>query len=163
LGFGWDRYTTYSLEYFRQPKDIPMNGYTLGERIGALNPPLPLHDTYLAFAVELGILGALLWLAALLWGIGGAVFARGGPPLRPWKLGLLAVAVFYLVVAVVDPHEQAFPVFLLWAWGGVAFGSASLREQMLVAAARGAPAGTAAMAAAIPGVAAPRPRLAPEG
>ena len=129
FGFGWGRYTTNSLEYFRQPRDYPLDGYILGEKIGADYAPLPLHDTYLAFAVELGLVGALLWLGAILWGVGGAIVQRRPPDLRAWKLGLMAVAVFYLVVAAVDPHEQAFPVFLLWTWAGVAYGSASLQEQ----------------------------------
>jgi O-antigen ligase len=136
LGFGWGRYTRDSLEYFRQSPEYPLNGYILGERIGTPYPPLPLHDTYLAFAVELGLLGALLWLAALLWGVGGAIFSRRPAELHPWKLGLLAVLVFYLVVAFVDPHEQAFPVFLLWVWAGVAFGGTSLSQQVAKSAAR---------------------------
>jgi putative inorganic carbon (HCO3(-)) transporter len=129
LGFGWGRYTTDSLEYFRQASDYPLSGYVLGEEVGSANPPLPLHDTYLAFAVELGLIGALLWLASLLWGVGGAVFSRGAPALKPWKLGLMAILVFYLVVSFLDPHEQAFPVLLLWSWGGVAFGCPPLTVQ----------------------------------
>jgi O-antigen ligase len=129
FGFGLARYKTDSLAYFRQPKDIPQSGYTLAEGAGTSEPPLPLHDTYLAFAVELGMVGALLWLASLLWGVGEAVFARKSPDLRPWKLGLLAITVFCLVVAFVDPHEQAFSFLLLWTWAGVAVGSAPLSVQ----------------------------------
>lgn len=130
FGFGWDRYQADSLEYFRQAKEYPLSGYMLSEGVGSFEAPLPLHDTYLAFAVELGLLGALLWLASLLWGLGGAIFARGSSDLRPWKLGLLAITVFYLVVAFVDPHEQAFSLLLLWIWAGVAFGSAPLSAQV---------------------------------
>lgn len=129
FGFGWERYKRDSLGYFRQAKAYPMSGYMLSEGVGSFEPPLPLHDTYLAYAVELGLLGALLWLATLLWGIGGAIFARGAPELRPWKIGLLAMGVFYLVVAFVDPHEQAFSLLLLWTWAGVALGSEPLSEQ----------------------------------
>lgn len=130
FGFGWDRYKSDSLDYFRQPREYPQGGYMLSEGVGSLDEPLPLHDTYLAFAVELGLVGALLWLASLLWGIGGAIFKRGPSPLRPWKLGLLALTVFYLVVAFVDPHEQAFSLLLLWIWAGVAFGSVPLSAQV---------------------------------
>ncbi len=129
FGFGWASYATNSLAYFQQPADYPQDGYTLDERVGSTTPPLPLHDTYLAFAVELGLVGALLWLVSLLWGVGCSIFHRRSDDLRPWKHGLLAVTVFYLVVALVDPHEQAFPLLLLWSWAGVAFGSEPLRAQ----------------------------------
>ena len=129
FGFGWARYTTDSREYFRQPKDYPQIGYALDEGAGTSDPPLPLHDTFLAYAVELGLVGALLWLASLLWGAGGAIFERRASGLRPWKIGLLALMVFYLAVAAVDPHEQAFSVLLLWIWAGVAVGSPPLAAQ----------------------------------
>lgn len=121
FGFGWDRYTSDSLEYFRQAEDYPMNGYTLNGTVVA-ERPLPLHDTYLAYAVELGLVGALLWLLTLLWGAGTAIFSAGPPDLRPWKLGLLAILVFFLVVGIFNPYEAPFPVLLLWGWAGVALG-----------------------------------------
>lgn len=121
FGFGWDRYTSDSLEYFRQAEDYPMNGYTLNGTAIA-ERPLPLHDMYLAYAVELGLVGALLWLMTLIWGAGGAIFSAGAPELRPWKLGLLAIAVFFVVVGIFNPYEAPFPVLLLWGWAGVALG-----------------------------------------
>jgi O-antigen ligase len=126
FGFGWERYKRDSLDYFRQARSYPMSGYMLSEGVGSFEAPLPLHDTYLAYAVELGLVGAVLWLATLLWGVGGALLASGPPELRPWKIGLLAIGVFYLVVAFVDPHEQAFSLLLLWIWAGVALGSQPL-------------------------------------
>jgi putative inorganic carbon (hco3(-)) transporter len=149
FGFGWERYKRDSLDYFRQAKGYPMSGYMLSEGVGSFEPPLPLHDTYLAYLVELGLVGALLWLATLLWGIGGALLARGAAELRPWKTGLLAMSVFYLVVAFVDPHEQAFSLLLLWIWAGVALGSEPLSAQARRAAiAR--PAGGALLGGALP-------------
>lgn len=130
FGFGWDSYTAHSLEYFRQASTYPQVGYVLDEAIIAGHtPPLPLHDTYLSIAVELGLIGGLLWLASLLWGVGEGIFGRRSTDLRPWKRGLLAIAVFYLVVALFDPREQAFPLMLLWCWAGVAFGSEPLSAQ----------------------------------
>lgn len=135
LGFGWDRYTSDSLPYFRQAKGYPMDGYQLSQLndyeigIGSFEKPLLLHDTYLSYAVELGLIGALLWLAALLWGISEAIFSRGPADLRPWKLGLLAIGVFSLVVDVANPFQAPFPALLLWLWAGVAFGGASLPTQ----------------------------------
>ena len=130
FGFGWDRFTSNSLEYFRQGNDHPMSGYSQGS-IETSQQPLPLHDTYLSYAVELGLVGALLWFTSLLWGVGSAIFSRGASALRPWRLGLLAITVFFLVICFFDPYPAAFSELLLWVWAGVAFGSAppSLHER----------------------------------
>jgi putative inorganic carbon (HCO3(-)) transporter len=119
LGFGWDRFESDSLPYFRQAYGYPMTGYSTTQ------DQLPLHDTYLSYAVELGLVGALLWLATLLWGMGMAIFSPGPSELRPWKLGLLAIAVFSLVVSLFNPYSAPFPTFLLWLWAGVALGCTS--------------------------------------
>jgi O-antigen ligase len=118
FGFGWGHYTTDSGEYFQQSRDYPLTGYSTFQK------QLPLHDSYLSYGVELGLIGALLWLASLLWGVGGAIFSRGPAELRPWKLGLLAIFVFFLTVSLFNPYMQAFPVMLMWLWAGVALGSA---------------------------------------
>jgi putative inorganic carbon (hco3(-)) transporter len=128
FGFGWGGFTSHSLEYFRQASDHPMTGYSQGG-IETAERRVPLHDTYLSYAVELGLVGALLWLASLFWGVGGAIFSAGAPELRPWKLGLIAIAVFFLVVSVVNPYQGPFPVLLLWTWAGVALGSMPLPVQ----------------------------------
>ena len=120
FGFGWSRYESDSLEYFWQAGDYPLEGYSTLER------PSPLHNTYLAYAVELGLIGSLLWLVSLLWGVGYGIFSRGQADLRPWKLGLMALAVFFLVVALFNPYQSAFTMLLLWVWGGVALGVAPL-------------------------------------
>jgi putative inorganic carbon (hco3(-)) transporter len=134
FGFGWGRYTTDNLDYFREGSDYPMTGYTLNGLL--FEKPLPLHDSYLSYAVELGLLGAVLWLLALLWGVGEAIFSRGAPELRPWKLGMAAMLVFFLVVSAVNPYQQEFPVLLLWVWAGAALGSESLQVQHARARAR---------------------------
>jgi putative inorganic carbon (hco3(-)) transporter len=118
FGFGWGRYETDSLEYFRQSEEYPLIGYSIPEKTQ------PLHDSYLSYIVELGFVGALLWLSSLLWGVGAAIFARGTADLRPWKLGLLAISVFFLIVSLFNPYMQGFPVLVLWVWAGVALGSA---------------------------------------
>ena len=66
LGFGWDRYQSDSEDYFRQPSDYPMTGHTPGVTIGLPQHVSPLHNTYLSYAVELGLVGWLLWIASLL-------------------------------------------------------------------------------------------------
>jgi O-antigen ligase len=116
FGFGWDRYIPSSQQYFRQSPDYPMSGFSTDEI------QLPLHDSFLSYAVELGLVGALLWLFAVLWALGGAIFAAGPPALRPWKIGLLAIAICFLVLSFVDPLQQNFTELLLWTWAGVALG-----------------------------------------
>lgn len=125
FGFGMSRYESESLDYFRQPSSYPMSGYYHGVTIGVHDPILPIHDTYLAYAVELGLIGLLLWLVCIGWAVGGAIFKPGPSTLRPWKLGLLPVAIFFLVVGFVDPHTAPFPVVLLFVWAGLARGTAT--------------------------------------
>jgi putative inorganic carbon (hco3(-)) transporter len=123
IGFGWDRYRSRSEEYFRQASDYPMVGYTSpGAAVGLPRKVYPLHDTYLSYAVELGLIGLVLWMASLLLALLSAITTPGPPSLRPWKLGLLAIAVFFLIVSFFDPHEQSFPIMLLLLWAGVASG-----------------------------------------
>ncbi len=114
LGFGWDNYANESTSYFRQASSYPMTGFS------TYNNPLPLHDTYLAYAVELGFVGAMLWLVSLLWGLGGAILSPGSLALRPWKVGLIAITVFYCVVVAFNPIQQPFTALVLWTWAGVA-------------------------------------------
>jgi putative inorganic carbon (hco3(-)) transporter len=122
FGFGWHNFGNTSLEYFRQNPNYPMTGFSIA------NVPLPLHDTYLSNAVELGLVGATLWLACLFWGIGGAIFYRATPELRPWKLGLIAIAVFFCVLAFFDPLQQNFTELLLWVWAGIVLAGRPIRQ-----------------------------------
>jgi putative inorganic carbon (hco3(-)) transporter len=123
FGFGWDRFTRDDLEYFRQASDHPMGGYSQGSTEES-QAVVPLHDTYLSSVVELGLVGASLWFASMFWGIGGAIFSRGPADLRPWKLGLIAIAVFFFVVALFNPYQAPFSMLMLWVWAGVALGIA---------------------------------------
>lgn len=125
FGFGWNTYTGDDLEYFRQAFNYPMVGYSLSTytSIGKL---LPLHETYLGYAVELGVLGLALWLATFFWGVGSAVFSPGPSSLRLWKLGLFAAAVCFFAIGLVNPLQSPFSVLLLWTWAGVAQGRRSV-------------------------------------
>jgi O-antigen ligase len=110
LGFGWGRFGDESPPYYRQARDYPM---TLLAH---------LHNVYLENTVELGIVGASLWLAAVALAIGGAILRRGPPELRMWKLGLVAVAVAELTGWATAPADYVMPTLLLWLWAGVAWG-----------------------------------------
>ena len=110
LGFGWGRWRTDSWEYYRQSPDYPL---TFVDNV---------HNVYLANAVELGLLGLLLWLAVVGMVAGGAILRRGPPAVRPWKLGLVGLVAAYAVIATTTPAHFAAPTLLLWAWAGLAWG-----------------------------------------
>jgi len=108
FGFGWSQFVNYDIEYVQQSPDYPLT------RINRLQ----IHNTPLTYAVELGLVGVFLWLAALLFAVGGALATRGPPDLRAWRLGLLAIAVCFVVVINFVP-PIAFPSLALWLWAGV--------------------------------------------
>ena len=115
LGFGWGRFQRDSYDYYRQARDIPL---TFVRNV---------HNLYLSNAVELGLLGALLWLGVTAAVAAGALLRRGPPSLRPWKIGFVGLLVSYAVVAVSSPLAFAAPTLLLWTWAGVLWGTQSSR------------------------------------
>lgn len=108
LGFGWGAFRRESQDYFWLSDERPL---TAGKNI--------LHSVYQANAVELGLLGAALWLAALLVAIGGVALRRGPPELGAWRAGLIAILVLWLVLALFSPLVKLFPNLVLWLWAGV--------------------------------------------
>lgn len=108
LGFGLGSFKDDSAPYFKQSPDFPLSN-TDGE----------LHNVFLSITAELGLVGISLWLLAMALAVGGAIVVRGPPELHPWRIGLLAVTVFWLIVANLVPMLQAFPNQVLWLWAGV--------------------------------------------
>jgi O-antigen ligase len=156
FGFGWDNWAHTAAPYFRLGRNRLLTGYPsslqqaeLGGSTGAgasgasggSSPSVgqvqgELHDSYLSYAVELGLIGGALWLACVLWGLIGAAFTPDrDPELRPWRLGVVAIGVCFLVLCAVDPLSQNFTQLILWLWAGVATGGAGWR----LPAARSAP------------------------
>jgi O-antigen ligase len=116
LGFGWGKFLDESGPYYKQAETYPLT----------IVPAL--HSVFLSNAVELGLLGALLWAAALLMAVGGAIFRRGPPELEPWRLGLLAFAACWLVVSNFTPLGYTFSNYVLWVWAGLV-GGATVRAR----------------------------------
>jgi putative inorganic carbon (hco3(-)) transporter len=107
FGFGWARFQKESADYFQQSDNFPLSATTFG-----------VHNTPLAYASELGLVGATLWGLGLLFGVGGALLSRGPPDLFPWRIGLLSVAVATLVVISAVP-PSAWPNRAIWLLAGV--------------------------------------------
>lgn len=111
LGFGWGSFVEQGPEYLRQSLRYPLTGAGLN-----------VHNVLLSHAVELGLVGLALWLAAFFGGVGGAALRRLPHELDPWRIGLVAVGINWLIVANFGPLGYAFPTLLLWTWAGLVWG-----------------------------------------
>jgi putative inorganic carbon (hco3(-)) transporter len=110
-GFGWDRFQADSGPYFRQSLDYPLTATSID-----------IHNYFLSYAVELGLIGLILWLTGLLMGAFGALATRAPPELEPWRMAFLAIAICYLLVANSVP-PTVFQNELFWLWAGVLWGA----------------------------------------
>lgn len=108
VGFGWGTFRERSQDYFQQSPAYPLTNSN-GE----------VHNVFLANASELGLIGTTIWALAFLAAIGGAIVVRGPPDLYPWRIGLIAITVMWLIVANLIPMVQGFPNQILWLWAGV--------------------------------------------
>jgi putative inorganic carbon (hco3(-)) transporter len=111
LGFGWDRFQADSGPYFLQNLNYPLTATSID-----------IHNYFLSYAVELGLVGLLLWLSGLLMGGFGALSTRAPPELEPWRMAFLAIAVCYLLVANSVP-PTVFQNEAFWLWAGVLWGA----------------------------------------
>jgi len=108
FGFGWNRYLENNTPYLRESASYPLTATTLD-----------IHNTLLAYGVELGVIGLALWLLTVFMGVGGALVTRGPPSLEPWRAGLLGLFIFFAVVQSAVPPSQVFDGLILWLWTGV--------------------------------------------
>jgi O-antigen ligase len=112
LGFGFNTFAEVSEEYFWQADDIPLTAH----------PDTGVHNAILANIAELGIVGTTLWLGGILAALITAWTVPGPRDLRAWRIGLLPIAVFWLVLALFTPAAKVIPLLLLLLWAGVAAG-----------------------------------------
>jgi putative inorganic carbon (HCO3(-)) transporter len=105
FGFGWGEYDKQGSEYFELSSDHPLSQTAV-------------HNLFLGLAAELGLIGVTLWVCGFLFGIGGAILARPPPELKAWRIGLIAIATFYLVVVNFVP-PVVFPNLIVWLWAGI--------------------------------------------
>jgi O-antigen ligase len=111
VGFGWERFRAVGTDYFQQG-EFPL---TAGVGVNV-------HSAYLAHLAELGLAGTSLWLLSTVLAVWVALRRRGPPELEPWRYGLIAISVLFLVVsAFVYPY--LFGVVVLWMWAGIVYGA----------------------------------------
>ncbi len=108
FGFGWNRSERDAPPYFRQADDFPIT-----------ETNLRIHNVFLSNAVELGLIGTSIWLLGLAIAVGGAMLTRGPPELYPYRIGFIAIAVQWAVVANFVPLFFLFPNIVLWTWAGL--------------------------------------------
>ncbi|HEX4753912.1 MAG TPA: O-antigen ligase family protein [Solirubrobacterales bacterium] len=107
-GFGWYTFEHTGPEYMRQAGGYPLTGAGLN-----------VHNVFLSRLAELGLIGTLAAVIALLWAIIGSAIRAGPPEMHPWRMGLVAVAIQWIIVANFVPLTYALPTALLWLWAGI--------------------------------------------
>jgi O-antigen ligase len=112
LGYGLGRFADRNGDWFPLLDDIPQVGQ---RRLG-------IHNVFLALTTELGLIGATLFTLGMATAVGRALRRRGPPELRPWRRALLAIALFWFVVANFAPFGQVFPSMIVWLVAGIVLG-----------------------------------------
>jgi O-antigen ligase len=113
FGFGFDTFQETSMDYPQLLDDVPVT---------TTRPEL--HNVFLLMGTELGLVGALLFVFSFMLAVGSAVTSRGPPDLYPWRLGILAVAIAWVMIAAFVPFGQVFPNLAPWLLAGVIRGGA---------------------------------------
>ena len=108
FGLGWQTWRAKGQDHFQLSPDYPLTGATI-----------EIHNVPLSLAAELGLVGLGLWLCSFAFAVGGGILRRGPSQLDPWRLGLVALATHWVIVASFGPLSYAFPTLLLWAWAGI--------------------------------------------
>jgi O-antigen ligase len=107
-GFGWDRFHDESKPYFWQHGDTPLTA----------SKGIP-HNAILANAAELGVVGTVLWLLALVLAVASALTARLPASALPWRDGLILLSIVVLALMLFTPMVSPFPLLALMLWAGV--------------------------------------------
>lgn len=118
LGHGWNRFVAVADDYFWQGDEIPLT---------AANAKTGVHNRALAIASELGLIGLVLWAAAVVLALADGLLGPRPPALQPWRAGLAALAVAYGTLLMTTPAAIIFLLVLLLAWAGVAAGPRALQ------------------------------------
>jgi O-antigen ligase len=116
FGVGWERWQNVGAPYLRTSPDYPVTGSVDGQI-------QVIHNVVLSNAAELGLVGATLWVLALVAVFASALLRRGPPDHAAWRAGLVALGVMWVVVMLFTPLAKPFPTLLVFVWAGVTFGA----------------------------------------
>lgn len=107
-GVGWREFVHVGWEWVRQGDTTPL-----------AHTHIEVHNVFLARGAELGIPGAVLFVACLWLGpVRGLLTGRVGE-LASWRAFAAATAAAWFASAMLSPNPYPFPNFLLWLVGGV--------------------------------------------
>ncbi len=121
-GFGIGTFNERNAEFFPLLGDVP-------QVVTVDTTQIAIHNVFLLFAVEQGLVGVTLLVASLLAAVGSALLARGPPELRAWRPGLFAIAAYWVVAANFAPLGQVFPSMIVWLWAGIVLGAATRESE----------------------------------
>jgi putative inorganic carbon (HCO3(-)) transporter len=111
-GVGWARFLANVDDYVRQQDLVPLT-----------NTHIIAHNVVLSRAAELGVVGAVLLLLAVLTGpVRAGLVAPAARDAR-WQRVLIALFASWLCVAMLTPMGYPFPNYLLWAITGLVLAS----------------------------------------
>jgi O-antigen ligase len=108
-GVGLVSFSEHSETYFRQPSTYPLVAEL---KIGV-------HNVFLLLGTEIGLLGLTLFLLSFTLAIGRGLVSRAPPDLEPWRIGLIAIALCWVVTANFAPLGHVFADSITWLWAGV--------------------------------------------
>ena len=117
VGFGLGTFNRLNVDHFPLLADVP-------QVVTVNTSQIAIHNVFLLFAVEQGLVGLTLLVASFLAVVGGALLARGPPDLDPWRVGMFAIALFWAVAANFAPLGEVFPSMIVWLWAGIVMGGA---------------------------------------
>ncbi len=123
-GVGWAQFTVVDNDYFELNPDYPLAVTQAG-----------VHNLFLTYAAELGLIGLTLWLVAFLLGIGSALLQRAPPELESWRALLLATTAFVVVLVSFVP-PSVFPSLFVWLLAGVVVAGQQMFRSGRIAAER---------------------------
>jgi putative inorganic carbon (hco3(-)) transporter len=130
-GVGWLRFVELNVDWVRQADTYPVT-----------NVAIEVHNVVLSRAAELGLIGAALWVGAILAGPGLALISGPrDPELADWRLVLVGYACVWGTAIMVSPVPYPLPNDLLWLLAGMLLRK-HLVERPLPAAPALAPPGT---------------------
>ena len=115
LGFGWGRFGTDSVPYYRLAATYPLT--SVGEA----------HNVVLSNASELGLVGLGLWLVIVLLAVVTPASRRVSLEIEPWRIGLIAIVVAWFLQLNFTPLDYAFDNYVIWIWAGIVVAGATGR------------------------------------